>query len=464
VRVRLLRLPLDNIYLTVCAPLLFALAYILPPFAAPDEAAHFYRAIQISHGEFAPVVAEKTYRQGAGGAVEQSAYRLVDRYCGIPNWSCALKVRPALSDIVSYAHGNGPDATRHVRSFSNTVVYFPIAHAVPAAAIAVARVLGLKPIGWLYAGRLANGLLAVMATWLALRLLRGRAPALLVFAIATLPMVVSVAPTLCADSSVISCSLLLMALSIRLFDSDFGRWWVWPLLILAVLFAAVAKLAYLPLAAIPAICALAAKRSWRVLSGTALVVGLAVAVTLAWSVVTYSYIYPISLHLDVDAVAQTAYIQAHPLYFLFVLLKSMIVGAPRAILLLIGWKLSSLSVLLPWSLIALSALTLALAVWRSGSDVPAAPWFRRVVLLVIMSGTCATFTFLYIQNSPVGAFRIHGYQGRYLIPLLPFCALVIPKKRAANVPIDARSQHLVAAGGILGTVSVILFLALRSWG
>jgi hypothetical protein len=66
VRVRLLRLPLDDIYLMVCAPLLFALAYILPPFAAPDEAAHFYRAIQISHGEIAPAVAEKTYRQGAG--------------------------------------------------------------------------------------------------------------------------------------------------------------------------------------------------------------------------------------------------------------------------------------------------------------------------------------------------------------------------------------------------------------
>jgi uncharacterized membrane protein len=180
--------------------------------------------------------------------------------------------------------------------------------------------------------------------------------------------------------------------------------------------------------------------------------------------VTYSYIYPISLHLDVDAVAQTAYIQAHPLYFLFVLLKSMIVGAPRAILLLIGWKLSSLSVLLPWSLIALSALTLALAVWRSGIDAPAAPWFRRVVLLVIMSGTCATFTFLYIQNSPVGAFRIHGYQGRYLIPLLPFCALVIPKKLATIVPTDARSQHLLGAGGVLGTVAVTLFLALRSWG
>jgi hypothetical protein len=62
VLVKLLRTPLDAVYLWLCAPLVLALVYILPPFQAPDEAAHFYRAIQISHGEMAPVVAPKTYR------------------------------------------------------------------------------------------------------------------------------------------------------------------------------------------------------------------------------------------------------------------------------------------------------------------------------------------------------------------------------------------------------------------
>ena len=42
-------LPLDHIYLWLCAPLLLAMVYILPPFQAPDEVAHYYRAIQISH-------------------------------------------------------------------------------------------------------------------------------------------------------------------------------------------------------------------------------------------------------------------------------------------------------------------------------------------------------------------------------------------------------------------------------
>jgi hypothetical protein len=68
---------LDIIYLWMIAPLILAMVYILPPFQAPDEAAHFYRAVQISHGQFRPAIAPPTTARGP-------AVRSIPRHI---NWS-----------------------------------------------------------------------------------------------------------------------------------------------------------------------------------------------------------------------------------------------------------------------------------------------------------------------------------------------------------------------------------------
>jgi uncharacterized membrane protein len=459
---KLLRTSLHTIYLSVCAPLVLALVYILPPFQAPDEAAHFYRTIQISHGEMAPLLAPKTYRQGAGGAVEGSAFRLVDRYCGMPNWRCKLQTRPELTGIVDSTTHDEADDPRRVTSFSNTVVYLPVAHVVPAAAIAIVRTLGFPAIGWLYAGRLANALFAIAASWLALRLLRDQRAALLVFATATLPMTTSVFPTLCADSGVISCSLLLLALCVRMLDRNPEDWRYLPLLFIAVLYAAAAKLAYLPLAIMPIGCAVTAKSSRRVLSGTALVAIFTIGITLAWAALIHAYIFSISLDPQVDPARQMANVIRDPANFLSVLMRSMILEAPRAIVMLLGRRLSALNVFFPWALVAMSGVTLVLAiVWSAG--VAASRSFRRFALMILFAAACATFAFLYIQSTMVGAQRVQAYQGRYLLPLLPFVTLILPRSSKLAPMNEELRRPIIAALGCLATIFLTLFLALRTW-
>lgn len=457
---KLLRTPLDAIYLFLCAPLVLALVYILPPFQAPDEAAHFYRAIQISHGEIAPLVAPKTYRRGAGGAVEVSAFHLVDHYCGMPNWRCKLQTRPQFRDLVTAYDERGDP--RAVTSFSNTVVYLPVAHLLPAAGIAIARAFRLPPIAWLYAGRLANAVFAILMTWLALRLLRQQRAALLAFAIATLPMTTSVFPTLCADSGVISCSLLLLAVCLRLLEHYPEDWRLFPLLLIATLYAAAAKLAYLPLALMPIGCALAAKSSKRLFTATVLVAIFVLGITLIWATVIHEYVFPISPDLRVDPAGQIANVLHNPVNFLSVIVRSMILDAPRATVMMLGRRLSALNVFLPWAFVAMSGFTLVLAI-VSSAGATATRSLRTFAIVIVSTVACATFAFLYIQNTAVGAQRVEAYQGRYLIPLLPFVALVLPARIKLDPAKEELRRSIVVGLGGLATVCLTLFLAFRVW-
>ena len=457
---------LSAVYLLFCAPLILAMIYILPPFQAPDEAAHLYRAIQISHGEFAPYIAPTTYRAGAGGPVEDSANKMVNRYCGMPNWSCKLKVRPSLSEILSSNPAGPSGDKRRIVPFSNTVVYLPIAHVVAAVGVAAARAVGTGPLGWLYAGRLANAIFALAVTGLAIRLLEQHASAPLVFVVATLPMVLSITPTLCADSGVISCALLLFALCVRLSESsqaktDFGAGF-YAALLMAVFFAAAAKLAYLPLAVIPLICAIFANRSETVIFGITAIVACATACTIVWTISIHDYVFPISPDMRVNPILQLAYIKGHPFDFVAALVRSIGHQGTSLVTTMVGKELSDRSIILPRPVVYFAIGLLGVSLLRSGAGFRRLPP-RALSLLIVLGCATATFAFLYIQNSPVGHSFVEGYQGRYLLPLVPFLAFGMPALSRRLAP-SLVGNSIMAAGGALSTVSLALFLTLRSWG
>ncbi|WP_242182616.1 DUF2142 domain-containing protein [Sphingomonas sp. CARO-RG-8B-R24-01] len=451
---------LDRIYLLCCIPVILALAYILPPFQAPDEAAHFYRSIQLSHGDIRPVLVDNIYRQGAGGLVDADAVALVKTYCAFPNWRCPIMVRPSLSDLLKRSAMRN---ARQLTSFSNTVVYLPIAHLAPALGIAAARSFGFSPMAWLYAGRIANGALAVGITWLALGLLGGNRATLVVFAVATVPMVVSVMPTLSADAAVLSGSFLLLALCVRMFDDRRWHWWLWPLLVFAVSAAAAAKLAYLPLAFIPVGSALAARRSTMFIVATLAIAAVAIAATLAWSLTINDYVFPISQDPDVIPKMQIAFIRHHPLATLAVMGKSMFHVAPYALKTMLGNSLSDLKVHVPFWYLLASMVALASAVLSFGAyRLPML--FRAFVGIVVTGCATATFLFLYIQNSPVAGVDVAGYQGRYLLPILPFVALIIPYNRVSIMVAEPPARALTAVCGVVSVWAITVFLALRTWG
>jgi uncharacterized membrane protein len=140
----------------------------------------------------------------------------------------------------------------------------------------------------------------------------------------------------------------------------------------------------------------------------------------------------------------------------------MILDAPRAIVMMLGRRLSALNVFLPWALVAMSGITLVLAiVWSAG--VAASRSFRIFALVIPSAVACATFSFLYIQNTAVGAQRVEAYQGRYLLPLIPFLTLSLPILSKLAVGNEEFRRSIIGALGGLTTIALVVFLALRTW-
>jgi len=456
---KLSSVPLYRVYLWFFAPILVAMAYVLPPFQAPDEVAHFYRSVQLSRGEIIPTAVSGSYRAAAGGDVDADAMSFAQHYCTTPTWICPEKARPTAADIIQT---RSPDDGLRLAAFSNTVIYPPLAHLIPAVAIALARGLGLGATGWFYAGRLANVIFAIAVTVAALRLLRGCRQELPVFAIGTLPMTLTLMPTFSADVGVIACSLLLLAICVRLRGKEGKPGWTWPMLILAELYVVAAKIAYLPLAFVAPVCAWGRGDHRRPLVGALLVAAGIAGLTFAWAGVIQGYVFPISPDPRVDVAGQLAFLQAHPLGVAGVIATSMVREIPNSFATLVGWKLSGNSVMLPFPLLAVSAVSLVVALVVGGSGELRGKR-RLVVGLLVLASAASTFLLLYIQNSRVGGAHVDAYQGRYLLPVLPFVTLLIPPLDPGGVARGPALRVLVVGCSCCVAVALLLFLALRSW-
>jgi hypothetical protein len=140
----------------------------------------------------------------------------------------------------------------------------------------------------------------------------------------------------------------------------------------------------------------------------------------------------------------------------------MALEAPQALLMLVGWKLSGNSVLLPLPLLLPALLSLAVALAIGGSDRPRRA-LRAFVALVMLAAAISTFLFLYIQANKVGSGRVRLYQGRYLLPILPFAALVVPRLSLGGARGTRILRRAVIVISTAGCPALALFLALRTW-
>ena len=198
------------------------------------------------------------------------------------------------------------------------------------------------------------------------------------------------------------------------------------------------------------------------LFATAAIAVIAGVTTLLWSAAVHNYVFPINPDLRVNPAGQIAQIKDHPFGFSTVLARSLISEAPRGGLMLIGARLSAMSVHTPKVLVIFSGLVLILATLTSGNE-DSSFRLRMFVLALIVIGACAPFPLLYIQNTIVAAPRVDGYQARYFIPVLPYFALVLPAFDVRRLIEEARLRLAVGLGGTLAMIGLTSFLALRTW-
>lgn len=425
---------------------------ITPPFQAPDEQVHFYRAFQVSDGGF---VAEK--RDGrSGGWIPES---LLAVNAAFVNLQFHPEARTTVGAILVAFSVPLDRSMRRFVGFENTTVQTPISYLPQSLGLSLGKAFDLGPLTLLYLGRGANLITSLLITLLAIR----AAPVFKwVFALlALMPMAVFQMASVSADAFTNAVSLLFTAMILRLAltESAVDARALAALLVTSV-FLSLAKLAYAVLIllflAVP-VSRLGGRR--RYLAVFAALVSLNVAALGGWVFVMKDVYVPITWMGHVDPAEQLRWIAANPMHFAGMLLDRFS-GANAGALwdLMVGRILGWLDTPIPLiSIKSYQFVLIATALFDSRSEIRVGARTKIVALAVLIVGLATIGTMVFLQGHPVGANYVADIHGRYLIPLSPLLLLLLYNRtlRASVLAWIPREQW-IARGCTAGLVAFLV--------
>lgn len=399
------------LFLVFALPMVLFFVFATPPFQVPDEAAHLFRAEQLSRGA---LFGERYDERRSGGDIDGAWLKL--EYCFASDGS-GTRASLAKASLVDW-EGRAEPA-----SFPYTVIYGPVGYLPQAVVLGGCRSTGISPLVALRLARLFNGLIAVAISFIALRMmLNGR---FVVFTLLSMPMPLFLMGSLSQDALLLSISALFLAvMSRRLNVRDQPAWKdvLLPGLLLTIL-----GMGRPPLLALGVLFLLPPWSTWPRRDGTWKALGLLVAcmpvgLTLLWLWMNRS------LQVDVrggtSMTGQVQFLASHLHLVPNIVLNSL--RGPQ-FQFTIGGIFGSLGVFhssLPLAFYAFAAAGLASAFALEAVNLPSNPiWQRLAICAGAVVGILGTYAVLHLTWSPVGQLEIDGVQGRYLIPFFMLASM-----------------------------------------
>ena len=402
------------------------------PFQTPDEAANFDRSVQLSEGRFMPRLGPAG--DAAGDTLDLTVQRLgqfytarfYDRY-----------IEPFGEARVDFAEAwTTPLAGAATFSeFSNTVIYFPLAHAIPAAVTAGLRAAGAPPLAWNYAARAANAGVAIGLYCLSIMIMPDAALFILVFAL--LPRTLFATASLSPDALLLPVSAVFGSLLGRLARAGQLPTKLYAGLAGCTIVIGVFKIAYVPLVVLPTLVELLAKRRVSapaiLLAASAL---LAVGIWAAWMAAIKPYVFTIRHDVPVDVYGQLRHLMREPLRSFTIVEHTIALSGRDYLKEMVGGNLGSTlaKVPRPVSVVAWVMLVAAAFVGSAGG-----------ASLSVRVGACTRrFALGGVRGSVAAVYAIHGarcgLRRRRPRPLLPAIASNA-RVAAAEVPIRFCRGH-----------------------
>jgi uncharacterized membrane protein len=450
----------QKLFLRVALPVGLLLLFITPPFQVPDESVHFFRAYQLSEGEF---IAEKR-DELTGGTVPVSVitvpHTLSDDIPFNPESKQTVERVLGVLDVPLQ-----PEQEQFI-DFRVMALYTPVPHLPQALAIAVGRLFEGTPLILMILGRLAVLLATTALIFYAIQL----TPIFkwFFFVFAFVPMATFTRSSLSADAVTNSLALLLVAVILRYALRDDRPLRARHLLSLAVLSAALAlsKQSYLVL---PLLYFLIPMR--RV--GTrvaywgwfAVLISASLLPVLGWTVAMRSIYTPVvSWGPDptavFDPVAQVGVILTAPLDFLLAILRSFRVDGPeyaRQFVGTLGWLDTPLPD--PFRLLYWVVL-LGAALFDGNRDTRLVFPKRLLIVAVGMGSVLLLVTIAYVMWNDVGSPLIYGLQGRYFIPIAPVLFLPLYNRR---LRLPDRGKVTLVVFVVVSSLYTLYILLERYW-
>ncbi len=412
--------------------------FVTPPFQVPDEAQHFFRAFQFAEGNFRQLVLiHSEHKPGAPDAphyaanLPKSLGTLVDSMD-----LTSIRFRPdSKFKSTKLRENSGTSLNPSDRDYLPVPPYPPAGYIPQIIGIAIGRILHVSPIVLLYLARLC-----ALAAWLALTFYAIRATPVLKWAyvvLALMPMTLFVAMSNSLDSVLIGVSLLLSATLFQwAFDAgkaSISKWDIAAVVALALVIA-LSKAIYLSLLflyfLVPA-RKFGSKNTYFIVIAAIIVIS--VSAYFGWNLLaapnnTDGPVVQIERYgvdnppfANVSPAQQIAFIRSQPMELANVLTNTISSNGPLYLNSFVGF-LGWLDTPLPSWLVYTFLAALLVACLTSFERVN---WQHRMIGASIFVVTVlVSLLFLYIEWTSVGAARIEGMQGRYLIPIAPALLLV----------------------------------------
>jgi hypothetical protein len=397
------------LFLIYALPSVIVLSLIMPPFQVADEPEHIERADQISRGVMISDI--------LGGTIDGSWIVIGALYQNMP-FHPEVKQTVALAREAGAIRWSGP---KDHANFQATAQYGPFLYLPQVIGVAFGRLAGLSLARTLVAARLINGFAACVVGFLALSICkRGRA---LTFATLLLPMTLSQFSSASQDGLLISLSILAVAMASRALTAERPA--------STVEFAAFAFIVVATTLARPPQFALAflapafVGRRDSELGSKGMIAGVAVVAVVCWMRILSGLTPPVPS--DHSLSGQIQRLLADPLLLPTVMLNSFAHSGVWLLETLVGY-LGWIDTQMPtwYYLTAAGALVIAM-IAPNGRDRRPALWPGTLAILAFAALLMAVSAALYITWTPVGEATIRGMQGRYLLPVLPLLAWVVPE-------------------------------------
>ena len=410
-----------------------------PPFQAPDETAHSFRAFQTSQA------------QSAQAPVPTSVVMVANRFLKV-TFQVGTKIFPReIWEALEI-----PLQPEHKTYYGSIGVSF-IPYLPQAAGFAIGRVLRLPPLAILYLGRLCNLLAWAALVFFAIR----RLPFFkwVFFFLALSPMSIYEASSISHDPITNGTTYLLIA---TFLSYAFGAGerisnrQILGMLILGAL-ASLAKAVYFPLVFlyfwIPV-----RKMGSRIRYFLVFVAlfAFSAGTDLLWNMRTGA-VKKFSVSLPTPVHGEISFILGQPWEFLKLIGRTLQAYSAAYLESFIG-KLGWLDTDLPTGMLFFYGISLVLiARYDSVPGIRFSLWQKALSMLVFLSVCGLLFVIFFLTWTAFGASRIEGIQGRYLIPIAPLFLLIFyNNRRKARQSLPLVSWVPMAAAVVLLMTGAVL--------
>lgn len=425
-------------FLLISLPFSVGYVFITPPMQAPDEAAHFLRAYQISQGGFHG----KVQNCRRGGDLPVSIVSLATTFVnqGI-QFHPECKLDPDFWITQWQMPLNGKD--RIFADFPSSVFYPPLPYLPAAAGMWIGKLLKMTPMALFFIGRLCTlgAYLALAAA--AIRLMPVQKYALML--IASMPMALFLAASFSADAVTNGLSFLFIATAYRIaLAGDISPWRL----------AALAPLIGLSKTCLPLLGLVGlipfrrfnSKPLFLIWVGAVIAGGLGPFAGWVWWTSDLYLPQLVSLHTD-------------PGKFFHLFLNTFSSGecVKTYVTSMIG-TLGYLDTCLPSWLITgvLAVLFVAILLDKKQSDVLLTRCFRLVNLLVFAFSLLLIALWLFVScPPPTNTILLSGIQGRYFIPILPCLLAPFTLKRSVSFSLSIPVACWICISGAVTTCSLL---------